>query len=318
MWSEGITGRPGVSGGETYHRLGVYVPAESLLLRDRSAALHRFVRSGLLSHITVQVTSLHNTDTEVLISELSFISTLASNPLKAVFFTVTIDRYEDTDIQKLKTLCESRLVGCLFLKYQTSRERTVSCLLSYKSACSACNTHIHLGLQECPADELQWVMEHSSGAVNVINLCIHTAPNLQMRQVDFAHSRLCNMYIYFDGESSDDSRYDYVRKLSEKYDRPPVIVLAKAMIQLGFQVMFSASCETEFLEREALLLCHPFTNRHVLLAPEVPKSFIVADADIQYIIAASEVRESSEDERRMAGLPPGKRQLSFPKIFGEM
>lgn len=318
MWSEAINGRQGGTGTETYHRIGLYVSAAEFLQTDGDIVIRRFVKSGDLANVMITMGSIDDIEENALTNKLAAIGSLVSNPLKKMYCTVTISQYEEAHEQKVRNMCDSGLIHGVSIAYQGSREQTVAALISLRKVCSSYNPQLQVGLESYPEDELQWIMEHSSSAITIINLCTHTAPNLHMRQVDFAHSRLCNIYISFDMESSEDNRYDYIRKVSEKYNRPPAVVLAKALIQLGFLVLFNASCTVAFLEREVLSLCHPFTNRHAALAPQEPKTFMVSDADIQFIIAASEVIESTDDERKTVSAPPEKRELSFPKIFGEM
>jgi hypothetical protein len=314
MWSEAVMGRQGLVG-ETYHRLGLYTSVIAFLQPEDETCIKRLVKSGSLSHIAVTIGCMEDVDAAALADRFKKVSSWASNPLKKVLFTVTLSEYRDEDTQSITSLCESGLVRCLSVRYQLTRERTVGALVGLREICAAGETKFQIGLESYPEDELQWIMEHSQNSATVLNFCIHNSPNLRMRQVDFGHSRLCNIMTYFDTGSSEDKRYDYIRSLSEKYSQPPALVLAKAMLQLGMLVMFDASCGDDFLEFEALSMCHPFAYRHVQMAPAQPKTFIVSDTDVQFIIAASEVVESAEDESEATSSPPIKRELAFPEVL---
>lgn len=319
MWSEGITGRAGVTGSETYHRLGIYISVTDLMgstTNERNVS--QCISSGDLAHILIHVDSLDRVDKSALLEKISILGSLVGNPLKKLMCTLNISIHRESDDDDMREICSSGLVSAISLSYQRTREDTVAALKRLKRICSSSAPEIRMGLEGCPRDELQWIFEHSFNSLAIVNVGTHTAPNLCMRQADFAHSRLCNMYISFDTDSSDDARYDYIRRLSEKYNRPPALVLTKALMQLGFIVMFDSSCDLTFLKRDALSLCHPLTNRDIVLAPQKPKSFIVSDADLHFIIAASEVVESEDDVRQAAGGHPEKRDLAFPCVFGEM
>lgn len=135
-----------------------------------------------------------------------------------------------------------------------------------------------------------------------------------MRQIDFSMSRFCNVIVSmpsnFDKNSAD---LDYLRALSEKYKRPMCVVLAKALLQIGIVVLFDHSWGDEFLQSDVFPLSHPFTYRHVSLAPTAIKTFVVEDSDVHIIIAASELAESKPDSatKTAACIHPPHRELTY-------
>ena len=315
MWSEGITGRQGPVC-ETYHRLGVYMSVDDFN-RDKGTSVKHLVKEGALCTITITISRTRDVDAGDVVKSMREVSSWANNPLKKVTFILTLAEYNDGDIEWLRTFRDCNELICVSFSYQSSRERTVDVLLAINEVVLSFTGACKIGLENYPEEELQWIVEHSNNIISILNFGVHTSPNLRMRQLDFGYSRLCNGVVYFDTASSTDGRYDYIRTLSEKYGHPPATVLAKALLQLGVIVMFSLSCGVPFLSESVLPICHPFTYRHEQLAPQQPKTFIVSDADIQFIIAASEVKESAQDEITMYSNAPVKRELEFPKLFGE-
>lgn len=317
MWSEGVTGRQGAVGGETNHRIGVCMPMEVFI--DSSLGwIAELVGEGLLSHIEIQCRRISNVDCAVLGECLEKVRTAGKNPTKRVMYTLSLDSLDYENEVEKDILCRlSPSLQYLSVPYQLSREYTVRCLNELKLKMSSGS--LTIGLHNFPENELQWILDHSEGVVSFLNLGNHTAPNVKMRTIDFGHSHLCNIMVSFGYGNGELSKYDYMRTLSERYGREPSIVLAKAFLQLGVVVMFSHEYGPQFLAHHVLPLAHPFTYRHPVLAPEKPKTFIVSDPDIQFVIASSEVAESASDETESISFsgPSQKRHLSFPVLLNK-
>jgi hypothetical protein len=311
MWSENVNGRQGLVP-ESYHRLGVCVAAEDFLA-EFHIHLRQLVTEGLLAHIMLRFDkSSKSVDVFAIIDKLKTIQSCVSNPIKKVFLTVTFEICGDERIRDVVSLIENECLDCLLIGYQSSSQETVESFLRMRSFVP---NGIKIGLEGVPSDQLQWVMDRcGENAISVINpgkLCV---PNISMRTIDFAHSRQCNVISVFSGDN--DGNYDYLNSLRAKYNRTSETILVKVMLQLGLIVILDIRYGIPKLKSDFLQLCHPLTYRHPVLAPEILKAFIVEDADVHIVIAASEAMESVDDFAmlKFALRVPSKKVLSHQVV----
>lgn len=220
---------------------------------------------------------------------------------KSVAITVSLKSVdfseESHDVQYLLEVERSATLDCLMLVCPASRDEAARSLRRLKR--DIFSSHTKIGLSKFRENELQWIYEESGGSADFVAFGECVAPNMWLRFVDFAHSRGLNVVAEVGPQSCSRGNNTFsevtLTKLALQYEQPPMAVLAKVLLQLGYVVMFQDAVETDFLRKTGMLLAHPLSNRPAVLAPQCPRkwNFVVSDADMEAAVEASEELETT-------------------------
>lgn len=278
MWSYVFNGLDGIVK-DSYQRLALRIPSNMV-----SSTLGGLTGSEL-GHILLE---FKGDEDDTIITDIT--NSIHSYRSK---LSITIELERVADYNGLQELLQVIDPDIILVKYQFSREDTCSSIGLVSRAVEALRlTNCPLGISDVPSSEIQWIMETVNVPIKLVSFSIIDAPNLNFRTVEFIHSRECNTLMTI-GTSVYD-KVHYLNAYEKIYQKPPILILAKVLYQLGVIVAFSYDLGPTFLVK-ALALGHPFTNRGIHLAPSIVKHFVISDEHMTAIMEKSEEREAESD-----------------------
>jgi hypothetical protein len=152
----------------------------------------------------------------------------------------------------------------------------------------------------------EWILTRCSReAVKVVNVgSIADLPNLKTRCVDLIHSKGMNCFCNLGEElimNPKSDKLQYLVEMQNKYDKSPISILAKSLLQLGYIVAipFMELSAHHTVVKDLLLLAHPFVYRARYVEPTDVRSFIIHDVDMDTFKESSAEAEGGADEEQM-------------------
>ena len=200
--------------------------------------------------------------------------------------------------QLLTIICPVQL--CI-IPYKINKESTVK---TFASLINSLNSEMltKFALSNIPSDDFQWVIENARAAsphLVMYHFPQFSMPNFQMRQVDMAHSRTVNvMYSMPSMENIMEqfAKVDYMDRLIESYDKHPITIVTKFLLQIGAVIIFPITIPDDIMLQHVAPLCHPFSNRRTFFSSIAIKRFMLTDEHVEEMVLASEAVELKQDE----------------------
>lgn len=315
MWSSPYTSANGTVK-DSYQRIGIRINCTAIC----DNKYEHLITCGLRFIIL----EIHGNESEEIISEIpknmAKLYKMTTEEQKLVIAVeIHKNNYDEEEVEDLLMFIDPDIV---FVVYQGTSQATVSLLdLVQSILIKSKNTRCHVGFSSAPTSEIQWIIENARHDVKLVSLVQSRPPNLQLRTVEFLHSKsidcLVNLRLGANSSSSSssnggvtggdngtgsasasDHHLHHLDAMARRYGRSTTTVLTKALLQLGVMIAFSEadeSSESSELVENLLPLCHPFTTRAEHMAPSIVKRFYVSVEDLAELETLSELEEADAD-----------------------
>jgi len=258
MWSYSYTGNHGLVK-DSFQRIGLFCSTDDVISENYLKLVS--MRCNGMSHIYLDFDFNSHTDKHSLVRDrIHFLKTINAEYFSPIHITVQLGKTENIDIAASIVCKYLNDADTFVFCYQGTRQFTEAFIdLLHESLQNNNKKAYTFGISGTSPDDVQWILEKSKVPVgiNVLdNLC---PPNMQLRTIEFLHSKGCNTIVIIRNPFPHD--LSYLTPLIEKYNREGIAILSKVLLQLGVLVMISMQYDELYLLTEILPLAHPMQYR---------------------------------------------------------
>jgi hypothetical protein len=304
MWSSKFTGTRGVVK-DSYQRVGVRVTAEEF--EANYPLMLEFVVEHSLRHIVfefdvvgskIDLHSLHSKITKLTEKTLSE---------KHLHWTFEIINYQINN-PALSFIVSEVKPDVIIIRNLISRSNTLEAITDLSSLISQSNSHSAIGLSGLDLPDVQYCLD-SNPSIALVDVGVCLPPNIHAHIVEFCHSRGRNSLV--DLRSLDDFPSEAIRRCSEKYNRTPAVILAKAILQIGAILCLPCSLLADERFLPILELNHPFIQLQTAYDPSNLSRLVLSNEEMEAISADSLMAETEKETSMLKKYiaRPGVRQL---------
>jgi hypothetical protein len=288
----------------------VRVPGDEFL--DTFPLLLQFVTHHSLRHILLEYDlSNHKTEISSMISKLRELSEKTS-PEKLLFWTIEVLNYQ-IGSRDVKFIIEEIQPAVISVGKYLSRNQTLEAVNDLSSLLSAMNHPIAIAISGLLLPDVQYCID---GSPQIALVTIGSfPPNIHVHTMEFCHSRGRNALVdLIDLEVSSVS----VNQCAERYNLPPSVILAKAILQLGGLLCLPSTLLQDakaFLQ--ILRLNHPFTFLQTAFDPSNLSRLVLTNDEIEGIsdeFLSAEAAQETTQLSRYITRPHGRQLRNFSTV----